>query len=443
MSDTQVGKLLLSVGASLGRSPSAMEQFIQTIVVDGWYDTVDSLRDLNEEQWLRFQLPRRLEESLRQAISERSLPQLVPIEAATLETSSLIIRPPSNQPLEYRVEVAPTQLNDALSIPVPLLIDAIRAEIHSIVTDSPELMLTECLELVAKILGNIFTDPQNIKFRRVKKDNPKFAQFVGRWSSANDLLKACGFESDGDTIVCKTVFISRFTDVLETLSSQVHVPVMGSVFNPFKSSITNAGDTFGAPRGKLAQERDAELKAVRSEVDQLRIEMTLETGNPLEPPRIVSLDPKIVETSSIEHPNEDTSLLLANMRSLAAAGESAQKFKSRERTELEKLRARKNFTRTTVRILFADKVALDIVVAANESVEQLYAIVTSCMNEPMKRSNEWMLTVSPPLKKLSRTSKATMMQEEYVPSVVMRMMKDGNQCVSTHVLSNNYHISKK
>jgi hypothetical protein len=151
----------------------------------------------------------------------------------------------------------------------------------------------------------------------------------------------------------------------------------------------------------------------------------------------------MVDASSLEPPMEDTSLLLANMRSIAAAGESAQKFKSREKTELEKLRARRNFTKTTVRVLFADKVGLDIVVASTETVEGLYAIVASCMTEPMKRSSEWVLTVSPPLKKLSRKSKATMTQEEYVPSVVMRMMKDGNLCVSTHVLSNKYHISKK
>jgi len=130
--------------------------------------------------------------------------------------------------------------------------------------------------------------------------------------------------------------------------------------------------------------------------------------------------------------------LLANMRSIAAAGENALKFKSREKMELEKLRARKQFTKTTVRILFQDKVGLDIVVNAGETVEGVYGILTSCLNDRMKRTTDWVLTVSPPLQRLSRSSKATMIQEEFVPSVVMRMMMNGQLCVSSHVLDSAY-----
>ena len=452
MSNTEVGKLLLSIGASLGRSPAAMDQFVQKIVIDGWYDSIDSLRNLSDDQWARFQLPHRLEELLKQKIAQDSeTPQLVPVPGPATVVSPASIAAttpvPQNSPeSEFKVEIAPSQLNDALSIPVSVLVDSIREEIHSVVVDSPEIVVNECLQLLVRIVGNILSDPYNAKFRRVKKDNSKFAQFVGRWATADNLLRACGFEHVNDTLVCKTVYISRFTDVLEILSESlggtVVIPSTTS-FNPFKSSITNAGDTFGVPKGRLAEERMAELDSVRTEVDQLRSELSKPagTGCPLEPPKLVSIDTKFEPPSASDHV-EDNALLLANMKSIAAAGESAQKFKSREKLELEKLRTRKNFTKTTIRILFADKVALEIVARAGETVAGVYAIVASCLNEPMKRSNDWVLTVSPPLKKLSRTSSATLLQEEFVPSVVMRMMKDGNLCLSTHVLSNTY-ISKK
>ena len=451
MSNTEVGKLLLSIGASLGRSPAAMEQFVQRIVVDGWYDTIESLKNLSDDQWSRFQLPHRLEELLKQKIQDESnTPELVAIPGPSTAASAAVIAAASTSSRapesEFKVEIAPAQLNDALSIPVSVLVESIRDEIHSVVSESPEIIVHECLHLISRIVGNILSDPYNVKYRRVKIDNAKFSQFVARWTSAGDLLKACGFEQDGDTVVCRTVYISRFTDVMKILSESLGGSVMipnNSAFNPFKSSITNAGDTFGVPQGRLAEERIAELDAVRSEMDQLRSELSKAngTGRPLEPPVLVSVDTKF-EPSSASDSMEDTSLLLANMKSIAAAGESAQKFKSREKLELEKLRNRKQFTKSTVRILFADKVALEFVVSANETVCGVYGIVASCLNEPMKRSNEWVLTVSPPLKKLDRSSKATMVQEEFAPSVVMRMMKDGKLCVSTHVLSNTY-ISKK
>ena len=455
MSNTEVGKLLSSIGASLGRSPAAMDQFVQRIVVDGWYDSLESLENLSDDQWARFQLPHRLEELLKQKIHESraQLPNLVPISSgqivhtspAAIAASSSVPPPPDKD--QFKVDLAPSEIQNTLSIPVSVLIESIRDEIFSVVPDSPELMVKECVRLIARIVGNILSDVENVKYRRVKLDNPKFSQFVGRWVSANDLLKAIGFENDNDSIVCKTVYISRFTDVMESLAESVGDGsiVVPNSFNPFKSSITNAGDTFGVPRGRLAEERNAELDAVKSEVDQLRSELgkATGTGRPLEPPRLVGLDTKFEATSSsTDQANEDTSLLLANMKSIAAAGESAQKFKSREKLELEKLRTRKQFTKTTIRILFADKFALEIIVSVGETIEGIYGIVASCLNEPMRRSTEWVLTVSPPLKRLSRTSKATMLQEEFVPSIVMRMMRDGNLCVSTHVLSNSY-ISQK
>jgi hypothetical protein len=452
MSETEVGKVLISIGASLGRSPTAMHQFIQTIVVDGWYDTLDSLQNLTDDQWARFQLPRRLEELLRQKVEEvGNIPKLEPIRAAAPASSSNLLNASSvvdrveadNRPSGFKVEVAPAQLNDALSIPVPMLIEAIREEIFSVVNDTPEVMYHECLALISRIVGNILGDPHNAKFRSVRLDNVKFSQFVGRWTCAENLLKACGFEKGDDSIVCKIVYISRFTDVLESLKLAIgedaSITVGSNTFNPFKSSITNAGDTFGVPQGRLAEERDAEIDAVRTEADQLRKQLATPSGKgkPLAPPKLVPLDTPF-DISQTPDNMEDTSLLLANMRSIAAAGENALKFKSREKMELEKLRARKQFTKTTVRILFQDKVGLDIVVNAGETVEGVYGILTSCLNDRMKRTTDWVLTVSPPLQRLSRSSKATMIQEEFVPSVVMRMMMNGQLCVSSHVLDSAY-----
>ena len=181
------------------------------------------------------------------------------------------------------------------------------------------------------------------------------------------------------------------------------------------------------------EEREAELDQLRRDAtksDQSRFS----AGRSMPKPRLVRLDGRISQ-ANIPDDDEDPSLLLSNLRSIAAASADSQKFKSRERLELERLRARPVFTSTTVRVAFADKCALELVLSPSESVQGLYGAVAGCLREGL---NEWVLTVSPPMRRLDRKSTRTMSEEDFVPSVTVRMMMNGQQCVSTQVLGTNF-----
>ncbi len=51
MANTEAGRFLISVGAELGRTPEQMEPIIKRLVEDEWYDSIESLQRLTDDQW--------------------------------------------------------------------------------------------------------------------------------------------------------------------------------------------------------------------------------------------------------------------------------------------------------------------------------------------------------------------------------------------------------
>lgn len=64
---TEVRNLLLDIGASLGRTPEQMQPLI-TKLEDQWYDSLESLRGIQESQWAALGLPQRLVDEIKKRI---------------------------------------------------------------------------------------------------------------------------------------------------------------------------------------------------------------------------------------------------------------------------------------------------------------------------------------------------------------------------------------
>jgi hypothetical protein len=187
-------------------------------------------------------------------------------------------------------------------------------------------------------------------------------------------------------------------------------------------------------------EREAEMDRVRKETDQLRKKQQEATTTVLDKPKLISLAKSSAsppEHLSAVEESDDTGLLLSNMRSLAAAGEYASKFRSRERAELEKLKSKTFFHSAKVRILFRDQKALELTLSSSDTIQGIHAAVSSCLNSENKKK-DWVLTVTPPLRKLARDSKKTLIEEEFVPSVTLRIMHNSQLCNSFDVLAPEY-----
>jgi hypothetical protein len=415
MATTPVGKLLLSVGQELGRSPDQMAPLIRRIVEDEWFDSIESLRSLSEDQWGKLGLPTRLVEKLKERVQIEEPPALI------------------------AVDTAPECVTEAPSTPITVVIEAL-------LTEQAEV---ECVKTLERIVRNVLSDPTNLKYRQIKADNPKFQQHVSRWPSAVQLMAWLGFVTESNTFKCEKVFMGRFHDAHRELLRLVSildpkfdssVPASNQVnpaFNPFQASIINAGDTFGAPKGTVFEERQAEMDRLRQEAREISSKAPGPRGVALEPPRVVSVTAQGGSVSSSESApssvEEDNMLLLSSLRSIAAASDAAQKFRSRERMELEKLKNRPLFESSKIRILFADRKALEIIVSSGESVRGLYRITSTCV-KPKVDPVSWSLTIAPPPRTLDRSSNRTMTEEGFVPSVSLRFILNGKQCNSFDVL---------
>jgi hypothetical protein len=419
MSNTEVGKLILSVGAELGRTPEQMQPIIQKLVEDQWYETFESLRGLSDEQWERLSLPGRLVQKLRERIAEE---------------------PPALEPMPG-LEIAPPSVFEAPSVPLHALMESIYEELK----DSPD-QLCECVRTLTRIVSNVLVEPSNIKYRLLKTDSVIFQKSISCSQTAVRFIEWLGFSLEGNTYRCSQVYLGRFTDAQTELVKRLSLldpnfklpqPTTRPPFNPFKASFTNAGDTFGAPKGQVLEEREAEMHMLRQQAIEIKAKLPSSQGTPLEPPKLISLTNISGSSASsrfAEAGDDDTSLLLASMRSIAAAGETAQKFRSREKAELERIRNRPVFASTRVRVAFADKKALELLIVSTETVSSLYQIVSKYVRTQLRGSADWDLVVTPPPRRLDRKSLKSMVDEDFAPSVTLRMTLRGNPCNSFDVL---------
>lgn len=420
MSHTEVGKLLLGVGAELGRTPEQMAPIVKRLVEEEWYDTIDSLRAISDDQWTKLSLPTRLVEKLRERLVNAS-------------------EPPALLPIQTAVDTAPESIQDAPSIPVSLVVDALKDDI-------PTDVVVDSVRTLERIVRNVLSEPNNPKYRQLKADNPKICEQVTRWHSGVQMLNFLGFNLVNNMFKCEVIYIGRFHDahrellgLLSTLDpsfDRTTVQNTSSSFNPFQATMTNAGDTFGIPQGSAMEQRDAEIAKLRKEAEDSKNQIPAARGLALEPPKLVSVGGTGSSVSSFEtySQEDDASLLLASLRSIAAAGESAQQFRSREKQELERIKNRQVFHLTKVRVMFLDRKALEINVSAGETVDGLYKIVSECMKAQLRTMASWSLMISPPPRILDRSSRKSMTDEGFVPSVSLRFTINGKQCNSFDVL---------
>jgi hypothetical protein len=402
MSSTPASKLLLEVGLSLGRSEEQMQPVIQKLVIDEWFDSEEALRGLvaDPARCEQLGLPLRLVDKLKERLGGDHPPPLEPVVTTTGSTPPVV--------------------------EIDQLLSALRDEI----TDPSFFM--GCVSTLTTIFNNILREPENEKFRSIKLSSDRFQSSVGRWMTGVEILRKAGFVLDTERGVLTLPLnggLRKLAVFLETLQTVSTAP-----FDPYRESlVSSSGSTF-----RIAPDRLTEIEQIRVETVAIKAELNAKAGGDvLEPVKLVHLDklPRPVITESID-PDQDRNLLMESARSIAFASDQAQRFKSRERSELEKLKSRvQQLPKTTrIRIAFSDKRALELLVSSHETIGSVYSIFARYLLSHVRGSQEWTLTVSPPLRKLERNSKKSLLQEEFVPAIMMRMMIAGMQCISTDVL---------
>ena len=343
MSDTRT--FILQLATENNISADRVEGIIKKLL-DEWYETTDSLREITESQWATLSIPARLVDLIKKKLSENAA------------------EPP----------ISPDILNQLVE------------ELISIDAGT----LRTCMETLKSVLTNILRSPEE-KYRRLKLSNPTFLTKVGRFSSAVLFLKKIGFQQQGEFLV----MVREIPDLLNSALGEIDEILSNSLpsnFNPYEASVVSVNAL--APK-IVSRENDPlklseEIRRINSQtlqkVDRQARVIGAETTANITQERLK----KIQEDRSLE--GTDDLAQLAHIQSVMRQREEFSNFRSKKKGELSKLQEIK-VDRVAVRVAFPDKMILEGNFSPQETARDVYLFVEEYLRN---KGREFYLYEAPP-----------------------------------------------
>ena len=108
--------------------------------------------------------------------------------------------------------------------------------------DNEQKVFQDAKEILLKLLNNILRDPHNVKYRRIRLNNPKVETMLLNANGAFEILFSVGFEEDSDALVlplsAPIEILKSFVKTIESLSGPVQKPVPKTEPQPKASTST-------------------------------------------------------------------------------------------------------------------------------------------------------------------------------------------------------------
>ena len=363
---------MLQVGLSLGRSEEDIRPLIKRVVDECWYDSIDSLRSLNEASWSELGLPPRFKQALQARLEEVHLP----ISSSSTSSDS---------------QTASSDLVSACQ--------ALAAH-------------PEEAALAARILSNLITG--EARFRRLNGSSIAMQKALAL-PVFSETLKVLGFQSEG-------VHLAIGSSVFSKAQLQEGILRLKSHFDPFKPSFSSTAGSMPVPRS-AADERSREIANLRNQNQVVqRGGGTVQVFKPSQGPIRQTLGGVSVARplqegmhappSSESDSEGDRELLESVIRGLG----KERTFESRQKREL----LRKKNSYCSIRVLLPDGfvIQFDRFFDENHKVQ----ILIDKLNELLDNF-DWFLTCA--TKKISPTS--SFEQQGLSPSATLRLVFSNKQ----------------
>ncbi|CAD98412.1 hypothetical predicted protein, unknown function [Cryptosporidium parvum] len=491
MGANEVEELILELGKEMGRKDQEMKIFVDTIVNKNWYDKIELLKDVTNEQWETMNIPLRLVDMIRKRIfSQVNEPKA---EEDSKEEVKEILKEDDTWEFEYltpeNLEMTPSLYNSVESL------GRICKEKLKAVTD-----------ILFKIIDSIIKEPRKGKIRRIKMKNPKFASTVGSFSEALNVLKSVGFvivklkpsqihkisvditkdkeeeeeeEEEEEYLELPIAYISRLTDCHHLLAifcekNRIEYPKLvscdltsidtsgeGSVkishFNPYVSNISSTSvSTNNDVSRKLMKSAIEERRKMESEIKKRERDMengTIDEQNLQDSGNITCTKPFVIHSSNIQK-FDNLVKAINDMESPEDFDEDdnshfeqseiqrikdsilgkAPTFKSRTNEYLKSLLKRKVHSHSSIRVVFPDKYILQLQFRPNHTTYDLIQSVKDCIN-PNISSMNWYVYQSPPILKVIPDKKLTLLKAGFVPNAQLYFKLE---LPPNHTLKGNY-----
>ncbi|CEL99305.1 unnamed protein product [Vitrella brassicaformis CCMP3155] len=496
MADTEAGEFLIEVGKELNRTPEQMQGIIQKVVVDNWYETIESLQEVSDVQWQTMQLPGRLIDIIKAKLAllapqhqhlsippvhhpvapspsammdvdpSSSVPQpgamasanalsppaglglplsmpSIPSVAATCGDSVSSVKEfNSNEDREMEgsdverlttVEFAPPE---EVKFPLPILSATEKIKQEVPVDKMPGVLIT-----LGRLLNGVLASPTNESKRKIRKENENFQAKVGQFAAGVAFLQSVGFQDVGEHLILPVAYLSRLTDAHGALTelgreAGVTVPPIPNptpadkhiMFNPYQSSITSTTAEFSRVQGKLAEKRFHEVDQIRAELKQKKED--IRRGGEGD---TVELRPVAFHLSRMgrledalsavqqEREQEETNpgeagVAQSDIAKIKESMGDGPQFKSRAKQELAKLSKQKVHRQCILRVLFPDKLVLQLHFRPVDTIAHVQQQIKQLLREEC-RDLPWYIYETPPMRKF--TARRTLHDEGLVPGAMV------------------------
>lgn len=487
MSTNEVEKLILTLGKEMGKDEEEMRGFVEIIVNKNWYDKLDLLKDITNEQWKTMNIPLRLVDMIKKRIF--SDVKEFGVKEDSKELVKQVLKEDDMWEFEYltpeNLEMTPSLYNSIESL-------------GNISKDK----LKEVTDLLFKIIDSIIKEPRKGKIRRIKMKNPKFASTIGSFSEALNVLKSVGFvqvklrasqifantedysnykeqDKEEEYIELPIAYISRLTDCHHLLAifcerNKIDYPklvssdltsinafndnsVKISHFNPYVSNIssTSASSNNEVSRN-LMKSAIEERRQMESEIKKR--ERDIENGIASEPnshdnKNILCSKPFVIHSSNLqkfdnlvkaindmdsqEDLDEDNTCHFEQSEIQRIKDSILGKtpvFKSRTNEYLKSLLKKKIHSHSSIRVVFPDKYILQLQFRPNNTTYDLIQSVKDCIN-PNISSMNWYIYQSPPILKIAPDKNLTLLKAGFVPNAQLYFKLE---LPPNHTLKGNY-----
>lgn len=413
---SSIRDFLYGIAQEMGRPKESMDPFIK-IFDDNWYDTVESIKDLDEDALSKMKLPLRMIEVIRKKLGG-SKPQPESTKMEVEEEKKTNITTTTTAPNAGEM----TFLNHQLS-KVTESLEQLKRE-----TITPQILL-EVVNILEKVIGNLVKDPANETFRTLKLTNEKLKEKFFAYRSVLDILSLIGFSNKGEILYIQQneVNLTLTKQVLKEVESLRAKTQERQSFDPYKASFGTRSDNLnvanivsqGGPSSydyvqKLDELKQKRWDAVKSYIEDKEVKVFVLEPNTTLQSFLTTRDQELEEE---EDPTSAEYLFKKEILRWAKEFEDSQQFTSRRKKEFEELLKKPLFIESRVRVRFPNNTILEAKFSPKEPVKNVVDLVKKYLVDP---TWDFYLYQTPPVQKITQyVWNKSLEDSEMVPNTLL------------------------
>eukprot|EP00347_Sterkiella_histriomuscorum_P021028 403335539 len=447
---SEVRLFLSDLARSMGKDPSMMENFIQTLE-DNWLETVDALKSVTNEQWIELKLPMGVVNQIKKRLQETGGDVQMQTSGSAqsmgtgIQMGAQVKQPVKLQDQEMIDTSSGFSSNNQGSRNYEehkqsdLKVECLQALTNLNIEQSVDISAhRDTIQTLLKIVANLITKPLDPAVRRLNKTNATVQKKILNHQYACQFLQLVGFDFNKSLDQVEIGHYSKDQLLIGQDAINEHIGNLGGsiktpVFDPYSSSISsttfnklpvqtdpNAQINFYDPSQvtgeiqKIQQERQKAMNQAQVVDRDIKVFNAQSKGTNLKH-YLMELDRiEIERLKELKMTEEKLEEAIASKQALMfmAENEKQSHFRNKRQDELEKITKQVVYTTALVRIKFPDDYVLQGHFGALEKVEALYQFVREHLYTPER---PFILYQAPPKKNLE-DHRQNLKQVRLVPS---------------------------